>query len=73
MENHITQAVKIINKSTDKFGKIGVIVDYSDSHGDLYGVVFPNFSGSYGRKDTLTLCWFEMYEIELLKDERDEA
>jgi hypothetical protein len=46
--------------------EVGIIVDYSDSHGECYGLVFPNKKGHYGRKESLEVFWFEPEEIEIL-------
>ena len=44
----------------------GVIVDFSNSHGLCFGVVFPNIHGNSGRTETLEIKWFEPEEIEIL-------
>jgi hypothetical protein len=46
-----------------KKGDIGVVVDYSDSHGLCYGLVFPNTKGFYGRTDSLPIRWFDPKEV----------
>lgn len=54
-------------KYVDEYmGAWGVIVDYSDSHGECYGIVFANFNGSSGRKEHLEVFWFEPDEIEII-------
>jgi hypothetical protein len=45
-------------------GKTIVIVDYSDAHGLVYGVVEPNFHGLFGRKEELHIHWIEPDELE---------
>lgn len=51
--------------SSEEFkDQIGVCVDFSDSHGLIYGLVFPNLHGHSGRKDELKIHWFEPEEIE---------
>jgi hypothetical protein len=51
-----------------KTGYIGIIVDYSDSHGLCYALVFPNLKGYYGRKEQLTVHWFDPEEITIIYD-----
>lgn len=46
--------------------KYGVIVDFSNSHGLCFGVVFPNTNGSYGREDSLTIEWID--EVDVMYD-----
>jgi hypothetical protein len=45
-------------------GKIVVVVDYSDAHGLVYGVIEPNFDGHRGRKDTCPIYWLDPEELE---------
>jgi hypothetical protein len=47
-------------------GQTGVVVDYSNSHGECYGLVFPNEKGYYGRTDSLEIFWFDPIELEIL-------
>lgn len=49
-----------------KTGYKGVIVDFSNSHGIRYGIVFPNLKGHSGRKEQLTVHWFDPEEITII-------
>lgn len=56
--NFLLSVVKL--KGDDKFG---TIVDFSNSHGLMFGVIFPNVHGSRGRTDTMTVEWHEPDEL----------
>lgn len=47
-------------------GQVVLVVDYSDSHGLVYGVVTPNFDGHRGRSphNILQVQWIEPEDLE---------
>lgn len=49
-------------------GKTVVIVDISDSHGLMYGIVYPNFYGSSKRQSLLEVHWLEPDELEYIRE-----
>lgn len=74
-EKYLLKTVKVISYSGDAgytisrayvnyyMNQNGVIVDFSNSHGLCFGIVFPNRYGSQERKDSLHVYWFEQDEI----------
>ena len=50
----------------DVAGRAGVIVDFSNSHGLCFGVIFPNRDGSSARTETMKVKWFDPDEVEIL-------
>lgn len=58
----LLEKVKVL--TGQRAGQLGCVVDYSDSHGLCYRVVFPNLNGAYSRKDWIESEWLDPEQIE---------
>lgn len=74
----LLERIRVTDDYSGDFGKLGVIVDFSNSHGLCFGVTFPNVHGRNGRsylerppQQYLDVEWFDPWQVEIIHDEMD--